>query len=95
MSVSKFDIRTIASLARLEIDDSAMESFIHEFTDILDLVRQMQEIDTSGIVPMPHPQDIELRLRADKITEPNQRSDLQLLAPAVENGLYLVPKVID
>ena len=95
MSVSENDIRTIASLAQLEIEQDAIEPFKQEMTNILALIHQMQGIDTSSVEPMPHPQDIQLRLRADLVTEPDQRSTLQRIAPNTEDGLYLVPKVLD
>ena len=95
MNISKSDIETIATLAQLDVEDSVIDSFVQEMADILSMIHQMQEIDTSEIKPMPHPQDIELRLRMDEITEPDQRSELQLIAPATKNGLYLVPKVLD
>ncbi len=95
MSVTANNIKTIASLAQLNIEESAIEPFIEEMTNILALIHQMQEIDTSGVEPMSHPQDIQLRLRTDQVTEPNQRTILQQIAPATEDGLYLVPKVLD
>ena len=95
MSVSSTDIKNIASLAQLDLEDSAVESYAQELSDILAMIHQMQEIDTSVIEPMPHPQDIRLRLRPDKITESDQRKKLQSIAPSTEKGLYLVPKVLD
>ena len=95
MSVSENDIRTIASLAQLKIEQDAIEPFKQEMTKILALIHQMQLIDTSSTEPMTHPQDIQLRLRTDQVTEPDQRSILQKIAPDTENGLYLVPKVLD
>jgi len=95
MSITKKDIQTIAALAQLNIGDDALEHFVLEMTEILALIRQMQAIDTTEIEPMPHPQDIQLRLREDQVTEPNQREQLQEIAPAIAHGLYLVPKVLD
>ncbi len=95
MNISSKDINIIASLAQLELEDSAMETYAQEMTDILAMIQQMQQIDTSSIEPMPHPQDIQLRLRPDEITEPDQRSELQSIAPSTDEGLYLVPKVLD
>ena len=88
-------VKTIAHLARLEIDPTETEKYRQELSSILDLVAQMEAVDTSGIEPMTHPFDATLRLRADVITETNQREKFQALAPNSEDGLYLVPKVIE
>lgn len=95
MSISKTDIEAVASLAQLDIDESSIPHMVQELSDILSLIEQMQDLDTSDVEPMPHPQDIELRLRNDQVTESDQRSKLQALAPESDNGLYLVPKVLD
>ncbi len=95
MSVSKSDLEKIANLANLEILREDEDAYVHDLTKILQLIKQMQNIDTDGVLPMSHPQDIELRLRDDEITEPNQRFELQQMAPNASAGLYLVPKVID
>ncbi len=95
MSVSKSDLEKIANLANLEILREDEDAYVHDLTKILQLIKQMQNIDTDGVLPMSHPQDIELRLRDDEITEPNQRVELQQMAPNASAGLYLVPKVID
>ena len=95
MTISKSDVQTIASLAHLEISDAELDSFVDELTGILGMIHQMQQFDTSQVEPMSHPQDIGLRLRDDEVTEPNQRSRLQQIAPDTENGLYMVPKVLD
>ncbi len=95
MSVSSTDVKVIAALAQLDLEDHAAESYVQEMTDILAMIQQMQEIDTSKIDPMPHPQDIQLRLRPDELTEPEQRLELQSIAPSTEKGFYLVPKVLD
>ena len=95
MSISKSDIELIASLAKLTIEDKAIRTYQTELEGIMQLIEQMQTIDTSTIEPMSHPQDIELRLRTDEVTESDQRDELQAVAPASESGLYLVPKVLD
>lgn len=95
MSVSHSDVKIIASLAQLDLEEHVIDAYAQEMTDILAMIHQMQEIDTSTIEPMPHPQDIELRLRLDEITEPEQHNELQSIAPSTEKGLYLVPKVLD
>ncbi|MCL4135814.1 UNVERIFIED_CONTAM: hypothetical protein GTU68_026892 [Idotea baltica] len=95
MSLDKQTIQTIAHLARLEIDDSEVEKYCSELSNILALVEQMQACDTSNTKPMTHPFDATLRLREDKVSEQDQREKFQSLAPSAEKGLYLVPKVIE
>ena len=94
MSISKTDIETIASLAQLEVNEDSMELYSNELSNIMEMIRSMQDIDTDAIEPMPHPQDIELRLRIDEVTEIEQRDELQAIAPQTSDGLYLVPKVL-
>ena len=94
MSISKTDIETIATLAQLEVNEDSMELYSNELSNIMEMIRSMQDIDTDAIEPMPHPQDIELRLRADEVTEIEQRDELQAIAPQTSDGLYLVPKVL-
>ncbi len=92
------DIKTvqdIARLARLKVDDTEAEKYHSELTNILDLVEQMEAVDTTGVEPMTHPFDATLRMRTDEVTEANQRQKYQAIAPSVEAGLYLVPQVID
>ncbi|MBT8114857.1 MAG: Asp-tRNA(Asn)/Glu-tRNA(Gln) amidotransferase subunit GatC [Arenicella sp.] len=95
MALDETTVREIASLARLHITDAEMEKYRSDLSNILDLVAQMENHDTSGIKPMTHPLDAVLRFRTDEVTENDQRSKFQALAPNSENGLYLVPKVID
>lgn len=95
MALDNEKIKTIASLARLEIADDEVERYRSGISNILDLVKQMDAVDTSGIEPMTHPFDATLRLREDKVTEINQREKFQTIAPNSQDGLYLVPKVID
>ena len=95
MSLDNNTVQQIARLARLEIDEKDLEKYRTELSNILDLVAQMEACDTDKIEPMTHPFDATLRLREDKITEQNQRDKFQKIAPATEQGLYLVPKVID
>jgi len=82
-------------LARLHISESETHEVTTRITDILALIDQMQSVDTNAVEPLAHPLDLVQRLRADKITEEDQRDKLQQLAPASEDGLYLVPKVLD
>jgi aspartyl-tRNA(Asn)/glutamyl-tRNA(Gln) amidotransferase subunit C len=95
MSLDADDIKAIAKLARLKIDDADVSSYATNLSNILDLVEQMNAVDTEGVVPMSHPLDVAQRLREDIVTESNQRDELQRNAPAVQDGLYLVPRVIE
>lgn len=95
MSLELSDVKRIAHLARLEIDDAGAETALHQLSGILGLIEEMQAVNTNGIEPMSHSQDVIQRLREDVITESDQRELFQSIAPSVENGLYLVPKVIE
>ena len=95
MSLDKKQVQRIAHLARLEISDAEAEHYARELSRILGLVEQMNAVDTSGVTPMAHPTDAGLRLRADAVTETDQREKFLKIAPAAEAGLYLVPKVIE
>ena len=95
MSLDKKQVQRIAHLARLEISDAEAEHYAGELSRILGLVEQMNAVDTTGVVPMAHPTDAGLRLRADAGTETDQRDKFLKIAPAAEAGLYLVPKVIE
>ena len=99
MSLTSSDISRIANLARLELQPSESERMLSQLNDFFDIGQQMRAVDTTGIVPLAHPfetiGDIELRLREDVATEPDNRAANQRSAPAVEAGLFLVPKVIE
>ena len=95
MALTPDDVRRIAHLARLGVDDNRLTGYAEEMSSILQLVDQMNASDTSSVEPMAHPLNATQRLREDQVTESNQRARLQDGAPAVEDGLYLVPKVID
>jgi aspartyl-tRNA(Asn)/glutamyl-tRNA(Gln) amidotransferase subunit C len=99
MSLTPLDISRIADLARLELAPIESERMLTQINDFFNIVEQMRGVDTSGIVPLAHPMaviaDISLRLREDAVSEPNNREANQLSAPAVERGLFLVPKVIE
>jgi aspartyl-tRNA(Asn)/glutamyl-tRNA(Gln) amidotransferase subunit C len=95
MSLSSADVKKIAHLARLGIQENDIPKYAGELSNIFDLVAQMNAVDTSHIAPMAHPLDVHQRLRADEITEKNQRELFQSIAPSVEAGLYLVPQVIE
>lgn len=89
------EIQKIAHLARLQINDDVAEETARSITEVLGLVDQLQSANTEGVQPMAHPLDAVQTLRADKVNEANVRDDMQVIAPATEDGLYLVPKVID
>ena len=95
MSLTPDDIQKIAHLARLAVTDEEKQSVSADLSNILHLVEQMEKVDTTGIEPMSHPLHMTQRLRADEVTQTDQREKFQAIAPAVENGLYLVPKVIE
>jgi len=99
MPLTSHDIGRIASLARLQLAPAESERMLGQINGFFDLVEQMRAVDTTGIEPLAHPvaaiEDITLRLRDDRVSESNQREANQRSAPAVENGLFLVPKVIE
>lgn len=95
MSLSTDDVKRIARLARIETSDAEAQATQTQLNNIFDLIATMQAVDTSGVSPMAHAQEVYQRLRADVATETDRRAAFQAIAPAVENGLYLVPKVID
>ncbi len=95
MSLDANDIKAIAKLARLKIDEADVPGYATNLSNILDLVEHMNSVNTEGVVPMSHPLDVAQRLREDNVTETNQRDELQSIAPATQEGLYLVPRVIE
>jgi len=95
MSLTTEEVKRIAYLARLGIVEKDVETYAKDLSSILDLMTQMSETNTDSVKPMAHPMDQTQRLRADSVTETNQREHFQAIAPQVESGLYLVPKVID
>jgi aspartyl-tRNA(Asn)/glutamyl-tRNA(Gln) amidotransferase subunit C len=95
MSLSLDDVKRVANLARIEISEDEAREILTQLSGIFGLIEQMQAVDTSAITPMSHAQDVMQRLRADEVTEIDQRELFQSVAPQVEAGLYLVPKVIE
>lgn len=95
MSLTVDDVRRIAKLARIAVTDSELAATQLQLNRIFDLIEEMRAVDTSGIEPMAHAQDVSLRLREDVVTVTDRRDAFQAVAPAVEAGLYLVPKVIE
>lgn len=95
MALDLNDVAKIAHLARLQVTDAEIPAVTQRLSTILELIEQLQAAPTDGIAPLAHPTDAVQRLRADTITESNQRDAYQQIAPAVEDGLYLVPRVIE
>ena len=99
MALTSLELDRIANLARLELQPDESQRLLGQLNGFFNIVEQMRAVDTSGIEPLAHPvavmQDITLRLREDKVSEPNRREANQQTAPAVERGLFLVPKVIE
>ena len=95
MSISKQEIEYVARLARIKVNDAECEHFAEQLTGIMGLVEQMENADTDNIQPLSHPQDRTLRLRPDEVTDTDRRDDFMSLNSHNENGLYLVPKVLE
>lgn len=95
MSFDHADVKKIAHLARLDLGDEKMAAIATDLSNILGLVEQLSAVDTEGVVPMAHPLHMAQRLRSDEVTETNRRETFQSIAPQTEDGLYLVPKVIE
>lgn len=95
MSLSPEQIKTVADLARLAVSDADTSRYSAQLSGILDMVQQLSDAPTDGVEPMAHPLDMVQRLRVDQVSEPNLRDRFQGIAPAVQDGLYLVPKVIE
>lgn len=89
------DIQKLSNLARLHVDEETLNETAKSITDVIALVDQLQAADTDGVLPMAHPLDAVQRLRVDGVTELNEREKFQAIAPLTEDGLYLVPKVIE
>ena len=95
MSLEPASVLNIAHLARLHLTSDDIERYAGELSAILAFIEQMTAVDTSGVVPMAHPLDMTQPLRADVVTEQDRRDEFQTNAPAVRDGLYLVPRVIE
>ena len=95
MSLTLEQVRRVAQLARIDICDAEAESTLGHLNGIFTLIEEMQAVDTRGVEPMAHAQDLDQRLRADEVTETNRRDAYQAVAPETEAGLFLVPKVIE
>ena len=95
MPLERSDVEKIAHLARLAVSEDELDTVAGDLSNILELVEQMNAVDTANVTPMAHPLHMAQRLRDDVVTEGDQRERFQAVAPATENGLYLVPKVIE
>ena len=95
MSLTLEQVQRIAHLARIEVSEAEAQTTLGQLNNIFQLIEQMQAVDTKGVEPMAHAQDVSQRLREDKITETDRRQAYQAVAPETEAGLYLVPKVIE
>ncbi len=95
MALDSDKVKKIAHLARLAVTEEEILNYAQDLNKVLSLVEKMSEIETENVAPLAHPVDIYQRLRPDVVTETNQREHFQAQAPAIENGLYLVPKVIE
>ena len=95
MALERSEVEKIAHLARLGLNEAEIPQTTATLNNILGLIDAMQAVDTEGVEPLAHPLEATQRLRADQVTEQNRRDAYQAVAPAVENGLYLVPKVIE
>jgi len=95
MTISDADVHRIAHLARIEIDAGQADEVRTKLDAIFGMINELAAVDTQGVVPMAHAQDVTLPLREDRVTETDRRAAYQRVAPAVEDGLYLVPKVIE
>lgn len=95
MSLTADQVRQVAHLARLEVKDAQVEKYARELSNILDMVGQLSACDTATATPMAHPSDMVQRLRPDEVTEADRREAFQAHAPKTQDGLYIVPKVIE
>ncbi|OQX03835.1 MAG: asparaginyl/glutamyl-tRNA amidotransferase subunit C [Thiothrix lacustris] len=95
MAISEAEVKKVARLARLAVPDDRLEAYTQNLSNILNLVDQLSAVDTTGVEPMAHPLDMMQRLREDVVTETSHREKYQAVAPEVEDGLYLVPKVLE
>lgn len=95
MTIDSDQVKKIAHLARVKIGEADVPGYTSNLSNILDMFEQMQAVDTTGVVPMSHPLDAVQRLRPDVVSEKDQREVFQRIAPDTQNGLYLVPRVIE
>ena len=95
MSLTSDDVKRVAKLARLGLTEAETTETLTQLNSILELVDQMQQIETNGVAPLAHPLELMQTLRADAVTETDQREKFQAIAPQADAGLYLVPRVVE
>lgn len=95
MSLSPEQVRQVAHLARLQLNPEQVEGYARQLSDILEMVDRLSSANTADVAPMAHPLEMTQRLRVDAVSEPDRRDEYQAIAPQVQDGLYLVPKVIE
>ena len=95
MAIEPEEVKKIAYLARIQVNEESAAKLTHDLSQILDFVDQMKSVDTATIEPLSNPLEMSQPLRTDWVTETDQREALQAIAPAIENGLFLVPRVIE
>lgn len=95
MALIRDDVKRAARLARIAVEESEVDAVLDQLVRIFGMIEEMRAVDVAGVEPMAHAQDVVLRLRDDAVTEADQRDLLLSIAPRVENGFYLVPKVIE
>ena len=95
MSIKKIDLEYIASLSKLKFEGQELKNYTRQISDILEMIQQLQKVDTKKIKPMAHPMNMNQRIREDLVTEVNKRDEYQKNAVDSEDGFYKVPKVID
>jgi len=95
MSLERADVEKIAHLARIAVEEAQLDGVARDLSNILDLVEQMNAVDTQGVTPMAHPLHMSQRLRRDEVSEVDQREKFQSIAPLADAGLYLVPRVVE
>ena len=95
MSLTSDDVKRVAKLARLRLTEAETTEILTRLNSIIGLVDQMQQIDTDGVAPLAHPLELRQILRTDAVAETNQRDKFQAIAPQVDAGLYLVPRVVE
>ena len=95
MALTLDDVRRVAYLARIAVDETETQAMLGQLNAVFALIAEMQAVDTAGVEPMSHALDVTQRLRADAVSESDQHERFQSIAPQVQDGLYLVPKVIE
>ncbi len=95
MTLTADQVRKVARLSRLSLNDHQVEDYARELSRIVDVFAHLEAVETADVAPMAHPLDLSARLREDRVAETDQREAFQAVAPATADGVYLVPKVIE